>query len=132
VKNKPLTSNELAELMSVIGTEDELVASGEFSPGPWWGFNGIQTLVVTRHKLLILQSGFALTARRDWRKTGRRSMDLTSIKGISSKRRRTFLGEAMVLRMQTNHKSHTFATKYQEGENVVRALHAHIAGNLGD
>jgi hypothetical protein len=119
----------LAELTSIIGKDDTLVASGEFSPGPWWGFNGIKILLVTPSELLILQRGIAFTARQDLRKTGRKSIDLASIKGIGSHRRRTFLGEAIVLHIQTNRRRQVFTTKYQEGENVVRALEAHIAGN---
>jgi hypothetical protein len=129
MKSKVLSAREHAELMGVIGTGDEVTASCEFSPGPWWGFNGIKTLVVTRRKLLILQSGFAFTARRDLRKTAKKNIDLISIEGISSNRRHTFLGEVIVLHIRTNRKRHTFTTKYREGENVVQALRTHIAGN---
>ena len=55
------TDEEVAELRRAIRVDAPMLAVADFSPGRWWGFNGIQTLVLTDDHLHVIQQGWALT-----------------------------------------------------------------------
>jgi hypothetical protein len=104
---------------------EKLLASCDFSPGPSWGFNGIQRLVLTTESLHVFQRGVALTARRELSQTARTTYPLTAIRSVATKSRRALLGrgEALTLRLGTEHGQKTFTTKYaDQGSRFETAL----------
>jgi hypothetical protein len=100
----------------------------EFSPGPTWGFNGIQTLALTAEDLCVFQRGIAFTARRNLSQTAVTTVPLKSIRGVVTKRRPALTGRGQVitLRLHTDHGSKTYttkdATRGQAFEALLRSL----------
>jgi hypothetical protein len=58
------TTDELSELRHATRDDAPMLAVAEFSPGPWWGFNGIQSLILTADQLYVVPRGMALTHGR--------------------------------------------------------------------
>ncbi len=52
---KEYGEDELTELASIAGTDEPILAVADFSPGPWWGFNGVHTLVLTAERIHVVQ-----------------------------------------------------------------------------
>jgi hypothetical protein len=63
VKDREFSPKELSRLSQIVG-DDPVEAVAEVSHGPWWGFNGVQTLVLTASRLYRVQGGFALRKDR--------------------------------------------------------------------
>jgi hypothetical protein len=48
----------------IAAVEVVIIVVADFSSGPWWGFNGVQALVLTENQVFLVQRGFALTSGR--------------------------------------------------------------------
>jgi hypothetical protein len=104
---------------------EEVVAKCSFSPGPWWGFNGIQTLVLTSTKLVVFQGGVAFTADKDMRKTARNDIPLSTITKLTQRRRRGLFGfgNALTFRITMGDRRKAYTTKYVDaGEVLFRSI----------
>lgn len=114
------TYAEVEALASVAGVDPgAILAAAPFSPGPWWGFNGVQTLVLTWDSLHVVQSGIALTTGRL-----RRSARLDSISGT---RARVVGGGRVVrltLRVKGRRRTHT--SMFREGVSFCERLEASL------
>jgi hypothetical protein len=85
----------------------------DFSPGPWWGFNGVRTLVLTDERLHVLQRG--LFSRR---LRARRTLKVADISAV--KLRTTDMVVHMTV--ATGHRRRWYASKYQQGADLADRL----------
>lgn len=84
------TDVEVAKLRHAIRDEAPVLAVADFSPGRWWGFNGIQTLVLTADQIHVVPQGLAFAHGRL-----RRSLATAGIQTVSWRMRERF-GRAQV------------------------------------
>lgn len=113
------TDPEIAELRAVTRDEAPVLAVADFSPGPWWGFNGVQTLVLTGDKVSVVQRGLAFTSGRL-----RRSIPTTSVRTFHWHISQRLGREAVHMTLSTGDRTRRYASKYRQG--------AHLAEQLAD
>jgi hypothetical protein len=120
----------LKRLQSTLNDGEVSVAWCDFSPGPTWGFNGIQTVVLTNQNLRVYQRGIAVTARRDAAKTGARVIPLASLSTITTRSRDgLFGGGAFTMKVTWDGGHKLFTTQYAEGADLARQLEQLIGKN---
>lgn len=109
----PQNGNQWQEYLD---QSEELVAHCDFSPGPWWGFNGVRTLLLTDRRLIAVP-------RPDWRRQPP-SYDLTGIEEVSWRRRRAVVGSGHVvaLRLHLDSRAKRFTSKYEYAEDFASRL----------
>jgi hypothetical protein len=121
--SKEADSGFLKRLQSTLNDGEVPVAWCDFSPGPSWGFNGIQTIVLTNQNLRVYQRGIALTARRDAAKTGSRIIPLAYMNSVTTKSRDGLFGSgAFTMKVTWDGGHKLFTTKYAEGADLARQL----------
>jgi hypothetical protein len=115
--DRDYSEQELNEVHRITGHEETVLAMADFSPGPWWGFNGIQTLVVTSNHLHVVQRGVALTRGRL-----RKSVPTDSIRAVEWHVRRLLGREAVRMTVTADGWRSTFTSKYRQGVEVAKTL----------
>ncbi len=88
-----------------------------FSHGPWWGFNGVQLVVLTGSELHVVQSGYALTAGRT-----RLSTRLAAIQGVEWLQRRRFGRQTVQMVLTVEGRRRRYVSKYQQAADLRDAL----------
>jgi len=106
---------------------EDLVSHCDFSPGPWWGFNGIRTLLLTSERLVVVsQSSMGIRRPPSFR--------LDEVDCVRWRRRRAWsiaLGAvAVVLKVHLSNRARTFASKYEFAEEFSESL-AHAVARHG-
>ena len=94
-----------------------LLAVADFSPGRWWGFNGIQRLVLTADQLYVVPQGLALTRGRL-----RRSLPIAGIQRVSWRTREGFGRQAVRMTLSAGVRSRNYTSIYQEGAEFAAKL----------
>ena len=126
--SKEADSGFLSRLQSTLNDGEVSVAWCDFSPGPSWGFNGIQTVVLTNQNLRVYQRGIAITARRDAAKTAARVIPLALLSSVTTRSREgMFGGGAFTMKVTWDGGHKLFTTQYAEGAELARQLEALIA-----
>ncbi len=103
-------------LRRLTSAEGAFVGVATFSPVPWFGFNGIQTLALTPERLFVIQVGWALSAGRV------RSTPVSQITDVSWWVRRG--GRAVSLKFRGAGRAHRMTSKYEEGLQLAKTLDA--------
>jgi hypothetical protein len=117
------TPEEITKVKSLLDKGEALLAMAEFSPGPWWGFNGVRLVVLTSKALRVYQRGVAVTARRDLAKTATRELPLSSIAEVKLRERQRIPGRPTVtMRLTTAEGRKVFTSKYVQGSKLAQAL----------
>lgn len=124
--SRPFSQAERSEFRHALGATAEIDAAALFSPGPWWGFNGVQVVVLTEDRLHVLQTGTALTAGRL-----RRSVPLCSVTRCHWRLRRGVRGEVTRLTFTAGGRTRTYTSKYQQGVELCARLQWRLAAALG-
>ena len=112
LKDRQYTTSEVQHQRGLV-PDYESATVADFSPGPWWGFNGVRTLVLTAERLHVLQRG--LVSRR------LRSQRTLSVADIDSVKWST---TDMVVHMTVTigHGKRRYASKYQQGADLADGL----------
>lgn len=102
---------------NAVTSASPVVALAPFSHGPWWGFNGVQLVVLTATHLHVLQAGLALT-------TGslRLTAPLTAIDKVTWRVRRGRGGHAVRMVVSVHGRRHRYVSKYQQAVDLCDAL----------
>jgi hypothetical protein len=111
------TEAETANLHNAIGDDAPVLAVADFSPGPWWGFNGVQTLVLTEDQLFVVQCGFALTRGRL-----RRSFSMSDIQQLDWRIGRHRRREAVHVTLKIGRRRRHYTSKYRQATDLARQL----------
>jgi hypothetical protein len=114
---------DLAVLRSATGGAAPVLAVADFSPGPWWGFNGVQRLVLTADRLFVVQSGYALTRGRL-----RRSFPIAEVQTANWRFTRRFGFEGVQMRLKVKGRSRTYSSKYRQGADLAEQLSGLVKG----
>jgi hypothetical protein len=115
--DRQYTEQEISKQRDLIADYAAATTVADFSPGPWWGFNGVRTLVLTADSLHVLQKRpFSRSMRL------RRSIALASIEQASWRTSRTWTGEEVRMRVVANGHVRGFTSKYQQGADLARRL----------
>jgi hypothetical protein len=59
----PIALSALAKLAKVASAKNSFACAARFSPGAWWGFNGVASLGVDESSLYIFRNRFARRPR---------------------------------------------------------------------
>ncbi len=100
-----------------VGAASGVVSFAPFSHGPWWGFNGVQLVVLTGSELHVVQSGYALTAGRT-----RLSTRLAAIQGVEWLQRRRFGRQTVQMVLTVEGRRRRYVSKYQQAADLRDAL----------
>ena len=111
------TDGEVAELRRAIRDDTPMLAVADFSPGRWWGFNGIQRLVLTADQLYVVPQGLALTRGRL-----RRTLPIAGIQRVSWRTQERFGRQAVRMTLSTGVRSRNYTSIYQEGAEFAAKL----------
>lgn len=117
VLKRSYTDEEIAELHRAVGDDAPMLAVADFSPGPWWGFNGIQALILTADHLHVVQQGDALTRGRL-----RRSLPTTSVQSLSWRTGDRFGLEVVQMTVKTGYRRRRYTSRYLEGADLASKL----------
>jgi hypothetical protein len=117
VLERKYTDVEVAKLRLAIRDEAPILALADFSPGRWWGFNGIQTLVLTADHVHVVPQGLALTRGRL-----RRSLATAGIQRVNWQMRDRFGRKVVRMTVETGGKILSYASKYQNGADLAAEL----------
>src|SRR5665213_282271 len=107
--DRQYTEQEISKQRDLIADYAAATAVADFSPGPWWGFNGVRTLVLTADSLHVLQKRPSSRSMRL-----RRSIALARIESASWRTSRTWRGEAVRMRVVADGHVRGFTSKYQQ------------------
>lgn len=103
--------------------------SGLFSPGRWWGFNGVLRLSVADDSLVIVPVG-------GWKSRPRseRRIALSKIELLSLRTRSGLFGRpaVLVVELRIDGKRSTFTSKYQDQVQFLNALPAEPSHRRND
>lgn len=93
--------------------------NGLFSPGPWWGFNGVVRLSATDDCLVISPCGGWKAAHREERR-----IPLRNVEVLSRRTRRGLLGrpDVLVAKIRIDGKDSTYTSKELSAVDVLDAL----------
>jgi hypothetical protein len=111
------TTDELSELRHAIRDDARMLAVAEFSPGPWWGFNGIQSLILTADQLHVVPQGIALSHGRL-----RRSLPRAAIHTVAWRTRRRFGLNVVHMTLSIGRRRRRYTSIYQEGADLAAEL----------
>jgi hypothetical protein len=111
------TTDELSELRHAIHDDAPMLAVAEFSPGPWWGFNGIQSLILTADQLYVVPQGIALTHRRL-----RRSLPRAAIHTVTWRTGQRFGLNVVQMSLSIGSRRRRYTSIYQEGADLAAKL----------
>jgi len=117
VLNREYGKAEIVQLNELTGDDRPVLAVADFSPGPWWGFNGVQIFVLTTDQLHMVQKGAAFTHGRL-----RRSIPTSSLEKVDWHIRRRFSREAVRMTLKKGSRRRTYTSKYQQGASLAREL----------
>ncbi|WP_157720052.1 hypothetical protein [Microlunatus sagamiharensis] len=114
MRRREYTASELSRLGDIVGQRPARLAA-HVSNGPWYGFNGIQALVLTNEAVYRVQQGWALLPDRVIDKY--LLSDISEPRWTSSRAGRTG-------RISFNVASarHSYASKWQEAADLALAL----------
>lgn len=123
MEQRNYTHEEQAGLAAAVGADPGSdVVAAPFSPGPWWGFNGIQDLVLFGGSLHVVQSGVAVTRGRRRQSTPFHALDRTRWRT----RRGLPGGRVVRLSMRADGRRRTYTSKYHEAvgfsEHLMREV----------
>lgn len=104
-------------LVDGVTAGSRVVAVAPFSHGPGWGFNGVQLIVVTDTRLLVVQAGVAMTAGRL-----RLTVPLSGVQEVGWRVRRGVGGQAVRLVFTVDGRRRRYASKFQQAVDVCEAL----------
>lgn len=127
--SREVDSEFLSRLHSTLNDGEVSSVWCDFSPGPSWGFNGIQTVVLTNQNLRVYQQGIAITARRDAAETATRVIPLAAVRSVTTKSRSGLFGGggAFSMKVTWDGGRKMFTTKYAEGPDLASRLEQLIA-----
>lgn len=111
------TTDELSKLRHAIRDDAPMLAVAEFSPGPWWGFNGIQALILTADQIHVVPQGVALTHGRL-----RRSLPRAAIHTVTWRTRRHFGLNVVQMTLSIGSRRRRYTSIYQEGADLAAKL----------
>ncbi|MDQ6617326.1 MAG: hypothetical protein M3083_21910 [Actinomycetota bacterium] len=111
------TDAEKANLQNATGDALPVLAVADFSPGPLWGFNGVQTLVLTEGQLFVVQHGLALTSGRL-----RRSFPMSSIQKLEWRIGRRRRREAVHMTLKIGRRRRHYTSKYRQAADLAQQL----------
>lgn len=94
-----------------------MVTAAPFSHGPWWGFNGIQLIVVTDAGVHVVQAGVAMTAGGS-----RLTVALSEVQGVGWRVRRGVGGQTVRLMFTVGGRRRRYVSKFQQAVEVCEAL----------
>jgi hypothetical protein len=117
VLERRYTDVEVAKLRHAIRDEAPMLAVADFSPGRWWGFNGIQTLVLTADHVHVVPQGLALTRDRL-----RRHLATADIETVSWRMLERFGRKVVRMTLEAGGKSRNYTSKYQNGADLATEL----------
>ncbi len=100
-----------------VAAGSRVAAVAPFSHGPWWGFNGVQLIVVTDTRLEIVQTGFTLTAGRP-----RLTAPLSGVQEAGWRVRRGVGGQVVRLMFTVDGRRRRYVSKFQQAVDVCEAL----------
>jgi len=104
-------------LVDGVTAGSRVVAVAPFSHGPGWGCNGVQLIVVTDTRLLVVQAGVAMTAGRL-----RLTVPLSGVQEVGWRVRRGVGGQAVRLVFTVDGRRRRYASKFQQAVDVCEAL----------
>ncbi|MDQ6949974.1 MAG: hypothetical protein M3256_27955 [Actinomycetota bacterium] len=107
----------MAQLHKAIGDDAPVLAVADFSPGPWWGFNGIQTLVLTADQVSLVPGGLALTSGRL-----RRRLSTSEIQSFDWRMGRHGRREAVHMTLKVGRRRRHYTSKYRQGAELAQQL----------
>ena len=114
VRRREYTASELSRLGDIVGQGPACLAA-HVSNGPWYGFNGVQALVLTDEAVYRVQQGWALLPDRVIGKYLVR--DISEPRWISSR-----AGRAGRISFKVAGARHSYASKWQEAADLALAL----------
>jgi len=117
VLERRYTDVEVAKLRHAICDEAPMLAVADFSPDCLWGFNGIQTLVLTADQVHVVPQGLAFTRGRL-----RRSLATAGIQTVSWRMRERFGRKVVRTTVETGGKILNYTCKYQNGADLATEL----------
>ena len=117
LKRRGYTTDELLEFRDAIRDDARILAVAEFSPGPWWGFNGIQALILTADQIHVVPQGIALTRGRL-----RRSLPRAAIHAVTWRTRRRFRLNVVQMTLSIGRRRRRYTSIYQEGADLAAKL----------
>ena len=91
---------------------ESIICAADFSPGPWWGFNGVDTLAVTEGYLWMARIPFSWPFRPGRVHVSRKPCE--AIRDVQVTRRRALIPgapEVVTFRFTEDHRTHTFTAK---------------------
>jgi hypothetical protein len=114
VRRREYTASELSRLGDIVGQRPACLPA-HVSNGPWYGFNGVQALVLTDEAVYRVQQGWALLPDRVIGKYLVR--DISEPRWISSR-----AGRAGRISFKVAGARHSYASKWQEAADLALAL----------
>ncbi len=104
--------------------EESIICAADFSPGPWWGFNGVDTLAVTEGYLWIARIPFSWPFHPGRVHVSPKPRE--AIRDVRVTRRRALIpgaAEVATFRFTEDHRTHIFTAKaITEAERLVALL----------
>lgn len=114
--------DEVARILRAGSDAGPVLAVAEFSPGPWWGFNGVRTVVLTASAVHIQRKRWLGGTAAD-----ATTLDLADIRDVTYEVRRRAGHESVRLTLRTGGFPRVFTSKYREALALAEQLHALVA-----
>lgn len=114
------TADDLERIHSAAGTSGTFDALSDFSPGPWWGFNGVLTLAI--------QEKFLYVIRQPWPPGGPgarllKRIPLDDVEIVKRGSAQRWFGQHTFARLAVRGgRSMYLSTKYSDGVTFLDAL----------
>lgn len=124
VENAKCSDQKLNDCLAVAAIERrEVIAHAKFSPGPWWGFNGVQSLILTDSQLVRV--------KLRWGGSPKKVLDrlpLDEIRDASYRLSGRDEGKFVHLTISAKRKRR-FTSKHKEGLALAKRLRAVVHGD---
>jgi hypothetical protein len=112
--HKDYNAADLEQLALASGTSATILAVADFSPGAWWGFNGVQSLILTADQLFIVQKRFGGRAGRL-----RQSMSTGAIRRVDWTVQRRLGRESVSMTLTTEGRSQRYTSKWSNASDFA-------------
>jgi hypothetical protein len=122
------TADDLERIHLAAGTSGTFDAVSDFSPGPWWGFNGVLTLAIQDDSLYVVRQPFLQGG------PGARLLRVIPVKDVEVVKRRLtkWFATDLITRIAVRgQRSMYLSTKYSEGVTFLDVLERKSSRNEG-
>jgi hypothetical protein len=117
LKQRDYSLAELAAFRYAMGEAGRVLAAADVSRGPWFGFNGVQTLIVTPSTLFVIHAGRTFIRCRV-----RHRLSLNEVALVDCRVTRSRLWPSVRLVLELRGRQISYVSRYREALVMAEVL----------